>query len=157
MNFDGASATLFSKPKSNSGQQYLLLDECLRRSELPQAYGVARRVIETLAGRIGHSSLDIGHIANELCYSKRTLQRRLRTQGYSFSELRDRVRCHYAIRSVLAGKERVDDIYTALDFSDRSSLTLAFKRWTGLSPRAFGRLYRDEVSARGGDLTDRDN
>ncbi len=121
----------------------LMLLDHLERAKLPEVYGVARRVIQSLLSRIGHSSLDIDNISKELNFSKRTLQRRLRAQGFSFSELRDLVRRNYAVNSVLAGKERVDDIYTALDFSDRSSLTLAFKRWTGLSPRAFGRMYRD--------------
>jgi len=144
MSIDAASAKVYSTQNGANGVSYKLMEEHLKCSQITPLYGVARRVIEAIQGRVGHSPLDISHIAQELCFSKRTLQRRLRDQGHSFSELRDRVRCHYAIRSILEGKERVDDIYTALDFSDRSSLTLAFKRWTGLSPRAFGRLYRDE-------------
>ncbi|MFL0805215.1 MAG: helix-turn-helix transcriptional regulator [Agarilytica sp.] len=115
----------------------------LERSEVPELYGVANRVVESLNNRVGHSPFDIQDVADELHYSKRTLQRRLREQGYCFSDLRDMVRRYHAIREILAGRHRVDDICIALDFADRSSLTLAFKRWTGVSPRAFGRLYRD--------------
>ncbi len=118
-----------------------ILQQHLKRSELPQLYGIANRVLVSLSNRVGHSSLDIQNIADELAYSKRTLQRRLREQGICFSDLRDQVRRHHGIRAVLAGRYRIDDICIALDFSDRSSLTLAFKRWTDLSPRAFGRLF----------------
>lgn len=121
------------------------LNEHLADARLPEVYGVSRRVIQNLLKRIGHSSLEIDHIASDLNYSTRTLQRRLRAQGFSFSELRDMVRRNYSVNAILVGKLRVEDIYIALDFSDRSSLTLAFKRWTGYSPRAFGRLYRDYI------------
>lgn len=134
----------FSKSSTLSHDEYkAMLNLHLKGSELPEMFGVARRVIDALQQRIGHSSLDIQHVADDLHFSKRTLQRRLREQGYCFSDLRDMVRKHHGIRSVLEGQQRVDDICIALDFADRSSLTLAFKRWTGFSPRAFGRLYRD--------------
>ncbi|MFL0810823.1 MAG: AraC family transcriptional regulator [Agarilytica sp.] len=135
------------EPRTLSHAEYKAsLNEHLLRSELPDLYGVARRVIDALEQRVGHSSLDIQNIADDLHFSKRTLQRRLREQGYCFSDLRDLVRRHHGIRIVLEGRQRVDDICITLDFADRSSLTLAFKRWTGFSPRAFGRLYRDYLA-----------
>ncbi len=134
-----------SEIQEEAKQFRTVLSQHLTRSELPLLYGVANRVVEALNRRVGHSPFDIQDIADELHYSKRTLQRRLREQGYCFSDLRDIVRRYHAIRYILAGHHRVDDICIALDFADRSSLTIAFKRWTSLSPRAFGRLYRDYV------------
>ena len=117
----------------------------LNKAQLPVAFGIAGQVVDALNKRIGHSSLSMNHIAQDLHMSKRTLQRRLKEQGTSFMELRDKVRKHYAVDYLLVQKKGVDYIYTSLDFSDRASLTNAFKRWTGYCPRTFRRLYQDYI------------
>lgn len=151
MNEQGqANQSMFEVPvagKTNDDVQQSL-QRCLAISELPEMIGVARRVVTELNSRIGHSSLDFEEISRKLCFSRRTLQRRLSSQGYSFSELRDQVRRHHAVRMLLFRYAKVDEIYTALDFSDRTSLNLAFRRWTGMSPRGFIQLYREPVQAR---------
>src|SRR5690606_36823930 len=73
------------------------LDEYLQQAKLPEVYGVPARVVEVLQKRIGHAQLGIGHVAEELNLSKRTLQWRLQQQDISFAELRDQVRFHYSI------------------------------------------------------------
>lgn len=122
-----------------------LFQEHMEKAKLPQLHGVSQHVVESLVRRIGHSSLDVANIAKDLNLSKRTLQRHLNHQGTHFSEIRDQVRRHYAVDYLLMRNMRIDDIYTALDFSDRTSLTNAFRRWTGLSPSAFRKLFRDYV------------
>ncbi len=122
-----------------------LFDEYMEKSKLPELHGVSQHVVTALVNRIGHSSLDIANVARDLNLSKRTLQRHLKHQSTSFSEIRDQVRKHYAVDYLLMQNRRIDDIYTALDFSDRTSLTNAFRRWMGLSPSAFRKLFRDYV------------
>lgn len=122
-----------------------LFHEYMEKAKIPEAHGVAAGVIGALEKRIGHSSLDVANIARDLNLSKRTLQRHLKFQGTNFSEIRDQVRKHYAVEYLLKQNRRIDDIYTALDFSDRTSLTNAFRRWMGLSPSAFRKLFRDYV------------
>lgn len=121
------------------------LDEYLQQAKLPEVYGVPARVVEVLQKRIGHAPLSIGHIAEELNLSKRTLQRRLQQQDISFAELRDQVRFHYSIDYLIKQHLSIDSISASLDFSDRTSFTNAFKRWTGLSPSTFRKLFRDYV------------
>lgn len=121
------------------------LDEYLQQARLPEVYGVPARVVEVLQRRIGHTSLDIGHVAEELNLSKRTLQRRLQQQEISFAELRDQVRFHYSLDYLIKQHLSIDSISASLDFSDRTSFTNAFKRWTGLSPSTFRKLFRDYV------------
>lgn len=121
------------------------LDEYLQQAKLPEVYGVPARVVEVLQRRIGHAPLSIGHIAEELNLSKRTLQRRLQQQDISFAELRDQVRFHYSIDYLIKQHLSIDSISASLDFSDRTSFTNAFKRWTGLSPSTFRKLFRDYV------------
>lgn len=121
------------------------LDEYLQQARLPEVYGVPARVVEVLQKRIGHAPLSIGHVAEELNLSKRTLQRRLQQQEISFAELRDQVRFHYSIDYLIKQHLSIDSISASLDFSDRTSFTNAFKRWTGLSPSTFRKLFRDYV------------
>lgn len=130
--------------KQNDAPADMEISKLIESAELPTLFGVARRVLDELNSRIGHSSLDFDEIAAALCYSRRTLQRRLDSQGVCFSELRDDVRRYHGIHMLIDKNSKVDDIYTALDFSDRSSLNLAFKRWTGSSPRGFIQRYRAE-------------
>jgi len=121
------------------------LDEYLEQAKVPELYGVPGRVVEVLKNRIGDSALSIGHVAEELNLSKRTLQRRLQQQSVNFAELRDQVRYHYSIDYLVKNRKSIDSISAALDFSDRTSFTNAFKRWTGMSPSTFRKLFRDFV------------
>ncbi len=142
---EGVDPPAFESPSSSQQRDKAALDRHLSQSELPEVYGVARRVIEAIDKRVGHACLDIQYVADDLHYSKRTLQRRLRQQGYCFTDLRDKVRRYHGIRAVLDGRFSIDDICITLDFADRSSLTAAFKRWTGFSPRAFGKIFRKHL------------
>ncbi|WP_246434735.1 helix-turn-helix domain-containing protein [Teredinibacter haidensis] len=121
------------------------LDEYLEQARLPEVFGVPARVVEVLERRISRAPLSIGHIAEELNLSKRTLQRRLQQQDVSFADLRDQVRFHYSIDYLIKQHLSIDSISASLDFSDRTSFTNAFKRWTGLSPSTFRKLFRDYV------------
>lgn len=127
----------FSRSGIRSYHEYVVL------AKLPEVDGVAARVIEALQRRVGHAPMAIEHIAEDLNFSKRTLQRRLQQQNTSFAQLRDSLRFHYAIKYLIDEHMSVDAVSTALDFSDRTSFTNAFKRWTNLSPSVFRKLFRD--------------
>lgn len=135
--FDRASGDSFATPGIRSYHEYLEL------ARVPAAEGVAAKVLEVLHARVGHSSLAIDDIATDLGLSKRTLQRRLQQQDANFAQLRDSLRFHYAIRFLIDQHMSVDTVSKSLDFSDRTSFTNAFKRWTGLSPSVFRKLFRD--------------
>lgn len=119
------------------------LEEYQQSAALPEVYGVPARVLEVLQRRVGRLGLSIGEVADDLNLSKRTLQRRLQQHAINFADLRDQVRFHHAISYLIHQELSIDSISTALDFSDRTSFTNAFKRWTGLSPSTFRKLFRD--------------
>jgi AraC-like DNA-binding protein len=121
------------------------LDEYVQQAKLPEVYGIPSRVMDILQRRIGHESLSIEQVSDEMNLSKRTLQRRLQQQGVSFAELRDQVRYHHSLDYLIKQNLSIDNVSASLDFSDRTSFTNAFKRWTGLSPSTFRRLFRDYV------------
>ncbi|MFL0808922.1 MAG: AraC family transcriptional regulator [Agarilytica sp.] len=135
----GADSSMFASGSVST------LEEYVSQAIIPELYGIPGRVVEVLKKRIGESSLSIGNVAEELNLSKRTLQRRLQQQSVNFAELRDQVRYHYSIDYLVKNHKSIDAISIALDFSDRTSFTNAFKRWTGVSPSTFRKLFRDYV------------
>lgn len=122
---------------------YRTYEEYLTLARIPHCDGVSARVINALHLRVGHTELSIERIASDLNLTKRTLQRRLQDQNTNFAQLRDDLRFHYAIKYLIDDQLSVDRVSRALDFSDRTSFTNAFKRWTGLSPSAFRKSFRD--------------
>jgi AraC-like DNA-binding protein len=124
-------------PPYRSYQEYVAL------AQIPYCEGISNRVVNALHARIGHADLSVEQIASDLGLTKRTLQRRLHEQDTSFAQLRDDLRFHYAIKYLIEEGMSVDLVSKALYFSDRTSFTNAFKRWTGLSPSGFRKLYRD--------------
>ena len=90
---------------------------------------VVARITEAL-----ETGADAEAIAARLHMSKRTLQRRLEEGGVSFQQLLERVRAEKARE--LMGNDRLTlaDVAFQLGFSDVSSFSRSFRRWTGVSP-----------------------
>lgn len=126
-----------TQPYTRTYEEYLSL------ARIPHCDGVPARVVNALHLRVGYTALSIEQIASDLNLTKRTLQRRLQSQNTNFAQLRDDLRFHYAIKYLIDDNLSVDLVSRALDFSDRTSFTNAFKRWTGLSPSTFRKLFRD--------------
>lgn len=134
---EAASENAFATPEVHSYQDYLAM------AKIPQLEGVSAKVMDALQQRVGQAELSIDKIAEDINLSKRTLQRRLQQQQANFAQLRDTMRFHHAIKFLIDDHMSVDAVSKALDFSDRTSFTNAFKRWTGLSPSVFRKLFRD--------------
>ena len=138
-NNESLSENSFDESEVRSYEEYLAM------AKVPEVDGVAARVMDALKQRVGHADLSIDKIADDINLSKRTLQRRLQQQEANFAQLRDSLRFHYAIKYLIDEHMSVDTVSKSLDFSDRTSFTNAFKRWTGLSPSVFRKLFRDYV------------
>lgn len=78
-------------------------------------------------------------IARSVSMSTRSLQRRLSSLGANFSTLLAAVRRELAEEYVRDPEVPVTEISYMLGFSDVSSFSRAFKRWTGRSPAALRR------------------
>ena len=76
-------------------------------------------------------------IARALLLSARTFQRKLAEQGTNFTELLGQVRRELAEQYIRDPDIPVTEISYLLGFSDVSSFSRAFKRWTGSPPAAF--------------------
>lgn len=114
-----------------------IADMCVRMTEqAAQEFG------DHFTGKVRQSLTRILHkgdprreqVAEILCISERTLQRRLSEEGTSFAELVDAVRRERAERMLARGYLSVTEMACELGFSDPSNFYRACKRWFGLSP-----------------------
>ena len=95
--------------------------------------GLTRRVCEELT-RVPGRFPDIESIAATLCMTSRTLRRKLDGEGTSYTELLANVRHALALDYLRTTDLEIDDVASALGFSDANAFRHAFKRWTGRSP-----------------------
>lgn len=99
----------------------------------------------TVAARIAEApGSDAEDIAARLHMSKRTLQRRLEEGGLSFQELVDRVRAEKARALVHDEHLSLAEVAFRLGFSDVSSFSRSFRRWTGVSPGRYRLLKQPD-------------
>lgn len=83
---------------------------------------------------------DMATIAQALSLSVRTLVRRLKAEGTSFSQVKDQLRQHVAQRLLEEGQQSLENIATQIGFESLSAFHRAFKTWTGNTPLAHRRV-----------------
>ena len=105
-----------------------------------------RRSLRTLLLRRGCSA---GRTAQLFAMHQRTMSRRLKAEGQSFQHLVDEVRYDIARHLLANANMPLGKIALALGYSEASAFTRAFKRWSGLNPKAWrdGRMA-DPVASR---------
>ena len=104
--------------------------------EAKTAGGVTRRIYNLLMEKPGQFD-DMEALAAKLNTSSRTLRRHLTTQGTSYKEILDDVRCNLAKAYLRTTRMSIDDIAGTLGFSDAANFRHAFRRWTQKSPSDF--------------------
>jgi len=102
---------------------------------------VRRLLLELLPA--GKAQLEV--ISKRMHVSRSTLQRRLQNENTSYKELLESTRRSLAIEYVGDDKYAICYISFLLGFSDQSNFSRAFRRWTGVSPKA----YRDQKALAG--------
>lgn len=146
-------------PKFGAGTNCLVFKETYLQQSLPQASAITaamceqmcKQLVERRRARMGVSALvkqyqsaipadtpsDLGTMAKMLNSSPRTLKRRLREEGTSFTKILAESRASLAQELMRDKSLTLTDIAEQLGFSDLSSFSQAFKRWRGVSPRAY--------------------
>jgi AraC-like DNA-binding protein len=81
--------------------------------------------------------IPLDECAARLGVSPRTLRRRLEGRGMSYQGIVDDVRAGLARSYLESSRFSVEAIAERLGFSDPTSFSRAFRRWTGMSPREF--------------------
>ncbi len=80
---------------------------------------------------------NLPEVARRLGMSQRTLSRRLRDEGVAFTDILDEMRAVLARRYLADRELPVSEIAWLLGYQEVSSLTHAFKRWSGTTPQQF--------------------
>ena len=94
---------------------------------------VKKQIIEHLPS--GDATVD--KVASELFFSTRTLQRMLKQENVSFLKLLNDTRRDLAVEYVKNEEMDLTEIAFLLGFSELSTFSRSFKRWTGNSPVQF--------------------
>ncbi len=103
----------------------------------PFLYELQESILASLEDR----SPNIGYVADKMAISRANLQRRLAERDLSFSTLLDQIRLNLAKLYLEQKKLSLTEIAWLLSFSDQTAFSRAFKRWVGMSPLDFRRLF----------------
>ena len=98
---------------------------------------VRSRAEDILSELLPHGKATAAEVARRLGMSSRTLSRKFVEEGTSFAEILDQMRAALAKRYLHDETLPVSEIAWLLGYQEISSLTHAFKRWTGVTPRRF--------------------
>jgi len=93
--------------------------------------GQLRRALRTMLVT-GRGSVE--QVEKMFSLHRRTLNRRLHAQGFSFHDLVNEVRYEIARQLLEGTRLSLAEIAATLDYSDPSAFTRAFKRWSGEPP-----------------------
>ncbi|WP_333835320.1 helix-turn-helix transcriptional regulator, partial [Rubrimonas sp.] len=89
----------------------------------------------TIAAMLGPDEVGLDAVAAAAGMSRRTLQRRLAAEGFTFSELLDATRADLAMRLLTEGRAPLGEVASRLGYANAPALTRAVRRWTGATPR----------------------
>lgn len=103
----------------------------------PTPSGLAGKLTQVLLTHPDLLVMDQDGVAHHLHMGARTLQRRLRSEQTSYSDVLDRVRHQLANTWLRDKRLSIEDISNRLGFSNRVGFTLAFNRWSGMTPAQY--------------------
>ena len=108
-------------------------------AQLPQVSDAIAEVRATIQDQLKGGDPTLNTVARKLGTSRRSLQRRLADENLTYAQVLDDVRSTMA-RAYLAQRElSIAEVAYLLGFSEQSSFTRAFRRWTATSPAEFRR------------------
>lgn len=105
---------------------------------------IIHRVKYAIIENIPDGKITDDKIAKAIFMSVRSLQRYLKEFGTTFGAVLDETRKDLAEHYVSDLKEDLTEVAFKLGYSEQSSFSRAFKRWTGISPSA----YRLEIKSK---------
>lgn len=106
-----------------------------RIDHMPVYDGLVRsNVALAISSMLGIKKIDIALIAEMLETHPKKLQRHLADEDTSFSEILEQIRKNIAIDLMRSSQASVAQVAGLLDYSSTPPFSLAFKRWTGMSP-----------------------
>jgi AraC-like DNA-binding protein len=129
-------------PGSDAGLHDVLeraAQQTLRSDESDEA--LERRLRDAIRIELPNGRPGVDALAARLRIGERSLRRRLSARGNSVSGIVDEVRLELATRYLGEAQMSLAETSRSLGFSEPSAFHRAFRRWTGMTPRAFARKH----------------
>jgi AraC-like DNA-binding protein len=104
-------------------------------------YRVKQEILQGLKGE----EPKLTGIARNLGMSERSIQMKLKEEGFTFRQLLEDIRKEIAISHLCGYQSSTTDIAYLLGFSEPSVFSRSFKKWTGYSPGAYRLTQRVKV------------
>jgi AraC-like DNA-binding protein len=98
---------------------------------------IVMRVRSKLIERLPSGHVDEADLAASINLSQRSLQRKLKSQGVSFTELLDGSRRELGLQYVRDSQYSLNEIAYLLGFAEPGNFSRAFKRWYGKPPSQY--------------------
>ncbi len=109
-------------------------------ASLPVTIDLANMLYQVISELMPENNLHIDAVARHLGMSRRTLQRRLSEKKLTFSALVEDVQKRYALRFFEDASMNITEVAHLCGFSELSTFSRAFKRWTGMSPKDYRKV-----------------
>lgn len=140
--FDVAYLKLKIKQDQQSWQQFIRQtpNNLLVRFRNPSALN--QQIRKYLNQTCPSDWLELNQLAQQFHMSEATMQRRLKSEGSSYQQLKNEVRRDSAIELLTNSQDSLQKISDLLCFHEVSAFHRAFKKWTGVSPGAY-RMAQD--------------
>jgi len=100
---------------------------------------IVTRVKQIIIQTLSSGNCSKRRVAGEMAMSPSALQQKLAQLDSSFQDLLNQVRQSLALAYMEQARVSITEMSFLLGFSDTSSFTRAFRRWTGKSPRDYRR------------------
>lgn len=135
MTFD--AAVLDTPIKQANPQLHRLLDNYLDELQFAHPDDLPGKVRHLIQQAMYTGDCSIERVASILSVNKRTLQRRLKTQGTNYKTLLDEVRFSAAKKYLRESSGSLTVLADMLCYSDLSAFSNAFRQHCGVSPKAW--------------------
>jgi AraC-like DNA-binding protein len=133
---------LTPNPRPRPAAHLLVRDDICRLSGIRRTDTFTELVRDTMTAHLAGGEMSIEAVAERIGVGVRTLQRRLKSEGSSYRDIRTDVLCERG-RALLEETElSVSDIANALGFDEVNSFRRAFLDWSGYTPTVFARRLR---------------
>ena len=100
------------------------------------------QVMNIIGGEENFNFPLIETVSNYFHMSSRNLRRRLKEEGTSFQEIKDKLRQDHAMRLLRDSKLAISQVSHQVGFNEPAAFTRAFKQWTSQSPRKYRQLNK---------------
>lgn len=105
--------------------------------QLQRSNSLEGQIERIISAHLDQHVVTLDMVAEQLNMNRWKLIRHLKERKTTFQKIHDSVRLKWAKSYLKDNAVQINSIHELLGYSEPSAFTRAFKRWTGLSPRAF--------------------